>query len=91
MDQPAYRLIRGERRGRRDEHDDHDAGEVFGSAVAVGVALGRESPADHEGDAERHRGERVGQVVQRVSEERDRAREDHHDRLQQRRRTEHRE
>ena len=54
------------------EHDD-DAGQVLGPAEAVGVPPGRGPPPEQERDAERHGGQRVGDVVQRVAEQRDRA------------------
>ena len=61
---------------------DHDAGEVLGAAVPVGVAAGGRAPPDHERDEQRHGGQRVGDVVQRVAEQRDRAGDDHDDGLE---------
>jgi hypothetical protein len=63
----------GHRAGDRDHGDDGRAGQVLGPAVAIGVPAGRTAPAEHEGHPERDRGQRVGRVVQRVAEQRDRA------------------
>ena len=51
-------------------------GQVLGPAVAVGVAAGRRPATEHERDAERDSGQRVGDVVQGVAEQRHRARVD---------------
>ena len=52
---------------------------VLRAAVSVGVAAGRRPAAEGERDRERDGGERVGRVVQRVSEECHRSgRDDHH-------------
>ena len=55
--------------------------EVLGASVAVGVALGRWTAGEPERDEQRHGGERVGDVVQRVAEQRDRPGEHNHDGL----------
>ena len=77
-------LDRGERghgAGDRDDRDDGHAGQILGPAVPVGVPAGRAAPAEHEGHPERDRGQRVGRVVQRVAEQRDRTRQRDHHRL----------
>ena len=89
MQQPAERRVGGQRRGRRDRHHDHDPGEVLGPPVAIGVATGRRAAGEQERDRERHRGERVGGVVQRVAEQGDRPRRRRHGRLDDRGRPEH--
>ena len=73
VDQPADRLVAGDDRRERDHRDDEQPGEVLGAAVAVGVAAGRGASADDEGDPERDGGQRVGEVVDRVGEQRHRA------------------
>ena len=57
--------------------DDEDAGEVLGAAVAVGVAAVRRPPAEDERDPQRDRGQGVGEVVDRVGQQRHRAGDDH--------------
>jgi hypothetical protein len=86
--QPGKRFISGQRRGRRDDNDDHNPGQVLGPSVAVGVAAGRRAPAHHERDPQRHRGQGVGGVVQRVTQQRHRAGDGHHRYLEQRGATE---
>ena len=76
--------IGGRGRGQHDHGHDDDAGQVLGPAVAVGVAAGGTPPAEQEREAERHRGQRVGRVVQRVAEQCDRAGQRDHHRLRQR-------
>jgi len=88
VQQPADR---GERRGgggQQDHPDDDDAGQVLGPPVTIGVPAGGTPPPEHERDAERHRGQRVGRVVQRVAEQRDRAGQGDHPRLRACRRAE---
>ena len=82
--QRADRGIGGGGRRQHDYGHDDDAGQVLGPAVAVGVTAGGKPPAEQERDAERHRGQRVGPVVQRVAEQCDRAGQRHHHRLRQR-------
>ena len=87
--QPVERHVGGQRRGRRDRQHDHDPGQVLGPPVAVGIATGRRAAGEQERDRERHRGERVGGVVQRVAEQGDRPRRRRHGRLDERGRPEH--
>jgi hypothetical protein len=89
VQQPAERRVGGQRRGRRDGQHDHDPGEILGPAEAVGIAAGRRAAGQHERDRERHRGQRVGGVVQRVAEQRDRPGHHRHGRLNARGRPEH--
>ena len=89
VQQPAERRVGGQRRGRRDGQHDHDPGEVLGPPVAVGIAAGRRAAGQHERDRERHRGQRVGGVVQRVAEQGDRPGHHRHGRLDARGRPEH--
>jgi hypothetical protein len=84
VQQPADRGVGGRGRGQHDHGHDDDAGQVLGPAVTVGVAAGGKPPAEQERDAERHRGQRVGRVVQRVAEQRDRAGQRDDRRLRQR-------
>ena len=64
-------------------------GQVLGPAVPVGVAAVGRPPADRNAIPSGTRGERVGRVVQRVAQQRDRAGERDHDRLDQRGAAEH--
>jgi hypothetical protein len=89
VQQPVERRVGGQRRGRRDRQHDHDPGEVLGPPVAIGIATGRRAAGEQERDRERHRGERVGGVVQRVAEQGDRPRRGRHRRLDERGRPEH--
>ena len=66
-DQPTHRRV-GRHQGRdADDEDDRDARQVLGATEAVGVAAGRRTPAEPEGDRERDRGQRVA-TLWRVSE-----------------------
>jgi hypothetical protein len=88
VQQPADR---GERRGgggQQDHRDDDDARQILGPPVSIGVPAGGTPPSEHERDAERHRGQRVGRVMQRVAEQRDRAGQGDHHRLRACRRAE---
>ena len=69
--------IAGDRRGQGDHRDDEQPGEVFGAAEAVGVAAGGGAPAQRERDPQRDRGQRVGEVVDGVGQQRDRPGERH--------------
>ena len=77
VDEPADGLVGGEDRRRGDHQEDEQPGEVLGAAVAEGVAAGRGASADGEGDPERDRGEGIAEVVDRVGEQGDRARDEH--------------
>ena len=88
VQQPGERRVGGQRRGRRDRQHDHDPGQVLGPPVAIGVAAGRRAAGQHERDRERHRGQRVGGVVQRVAEQGDRPGHHRHGRLDARGRPE---
>ena len=62
MDEPQDRLVEGD--AGRDEDREHD-GEA-GDLLAAGAA-------QEERDPERHRGQRVAEVVDQIGEQRDRA------------------
>jgi hypothetical protein len=66
--EPGYRGIGGQRRGRGDENDDHNSSQVLGPSVPVRITAGGRPPADYERDTQRHRGQRVCGVVQRVTQ-----------------------
>ena len=78
VDQAAHRLDRGDRRRQGDHRDHEQPGQVFGAAESVGVAAGGGLGAQGERDPQRDRGQRVGEVVDGVGQQRDRA-GDHHD------------
>ena len=82
VEQPVDRLPGGNDRRQRDDGDDEQPGQVFGAAVAVGVAPGGRPAAEHERDPERDRGQGVGEVVDGVGEQRDRTADEHDDQLQ---------
>ena len=84
VEQAADRLVSGDEGRQRDHRDDEDSGQVFGSSVAVGVAAGCCATAEGEGDPQRERGQRVGEVVDGVGEQRDRAGEQDNDGLRRR-------
>jgi hypothetical protein len=63
-----------------DDHGDPDAGQVLGPFQAVGVSLGRRPPGQPEAEEHHGAGGDVGQVVDRVSQQPDRA---GHDRKKQ--------
>jgi hypothetical protein len=89
VQQPADRDERRRGGGQHDHPDDDDAGQVLGPAVTIGVPPGGTPPPEQERDAERHRGQGVGRVMQCVAEQRDRARQGDHHYLRARRRAEH--
>src|ERR687898_2621802 len=74
VEEAAYRLVAGDCGGGGDGQNDRDGSQIFGSAVAVRVAPGRGPPADDKGDAQRHSGQCVGDVVEGVAEQCDRSR-----------------
>ena len=78
IEQAKHRLVRRDHRGKGDHRDDEDAREVLAAAITIGVAPRGRSPAEHEGDEQRDRGQRIGKVVHGVGEQRDRP-GDHHD------------
>ena len=69
VEQPVDGFPRCDDGGEGNDDDDEQAGEVFGSAEAVGVAAGRDPAAEDERDPEWDRGEGVGEVVDRVRQE----------------------
>ena len=69
MDEPLDRDHRGVgRRGGYHGHDE-DAGQVLSATEAVGVPAGGGLASEPEGEGEREGGERVGDVVDRVTEQ----------------------
>ena len=75
IDQPADGLDGGHHRGDRDHRHDEQPGQVLNSPKAVRVAAGGGPTAHSERDPQRHRGQRVGEVVHGVGEQGDRARD----------------
>ena len=63
----------GDDRGEGDHGDHEEAGDVFGSSVAIGVAAGRWAAGETEREEQWDRGERVAEVVDRVGEQCDRS------------------
>src|SRR5829696_8800986 len=82
MQQPVDGLIGGQTSRQRDHGDDEQTGQVFGAAVAVGVALIRRPAGQRESHQQRYGRQGVGQVVEGVAEQGHRAGQQHHDRLQ---------
>ena len=80
VDQPVDGLPAGDDRGQRDHRDDEQPGQVLGPPVPVGVAAGRGPPGQRERDPQRHRGQRVGEVVDGVGQQRHRPADDDHQR-----------
>jgi len=78
VEEAVDRLVPGEDRRARDEEQDHDAGHVLRLAVPIGEARRRGATPEPEGQPQRHRGQRVGRVVQGVAQEGHRA-AGHHD------------
>ena len=73
VDQAAHRFDRGDRGGQGDHGDHEQAGQIFGATEPVGVAAGGSAPAQGERDPQRDSGQRVGEVVDGVGQQRDRA------------------
>ncbi len=76
MPQPVDRLDGGEHGRCGDQPHDRQARQVLGAVVAVRVSLVRGTAAKTERDQQRDRREDVGEVVDRVGQQRDGARED---------------
>jgi hypothetical protein len=85
VDQPIDRLIGGQHRRQRDHGDQEQPTQILRAAIAVGVALRRRPAREPKRDQQRHRRQRVRDVVQRVAQQRHRARQQHDDRLNHRR------
>jgi hypothetical protein len=84
VEKPQARLVERENRAHGYGDDDDQARKVLDAPQTVGEPPCGSPPDEHEGDAERDRGGRVGEVVDRVGEQRDAVRQhDDHD-LQQR-------
>ena len=79
VDEAADRFDAGDDGGQGDHRDHEQSGEVFGAAESVGVAAGGGLGAQRERDPQRDRGQRVGEVVDGVGQQRD-GPGDHHDR-----------
>ena len=85
VEQAVDRLPAGDDRAEQDDANDDDPGQVLDPAEAVGEARRRRAARQRERDPERDRGAGIAEVVDRVGEERDAARENHDDKLQRRR------
>jgi hypothetical protein len=89
MDQALDGLIAGEDGTEHDDrHDDH-AGQVFNPPKSIGERLTRLATCQHERDPERDCGHCVSDIVDRISEQRDAARDRHDEELQHRRDCQH--
>jgi hypothetical protein len=71
-----------------DHHDDQHTGQVLGAAISVGIAIVARAARQRECDPQRDRRQRVGEVVNRVGQQRHTAADRHDDHLKQRRRQE---
>ena len=83
LDQLADALEPGERGAGPDHHGDPDPGQVLGPFQAVGVPLGRRPARQPEAQEHHGAGRDVGQVVDRVSEQPHRARQQGQQQLDQ--------
>ncbi len=72
VNQPAHGLVAGQQSGEGDHDEYEQTGEVLGPTQPVGVALAGRSTAQDERDPQRDRGERIGEVVDRVGGQGDR-------------------
>ncbi len=70
----------GRRQGDHGHHE--DAGQVLGAPVAIGVTLGRPPPPQDEGDAQRHGRQRIGEVVDGVTQQSHRSADEDDDELE---------
>ena len=70
LQQLLVALPSGDDRAGEDHQHHHGAGNILGAAVAVGVAAVGGALAQGEGDPERHGGEGVGEVVDRIGQQR---------------------
>ena len=83
VNQPHHGLVPGDDRRKGDHRDDEEPGQIFGAAEAVGVAPRRRACAEHERDPQRHRRQRIGEVVNGVRRQRNRPGEHHDDGLRE--------
>jgi hypothetical protein len=75
MEETSDRFVPRDECARENGQDDDDASQVFHAPVAVRKAPGRSEPREGESDAERQGCRRVGEVVNRVGQERHAARD----------------
>jgi hypothetical protein len=61
--------IRRDQGGEKDHADDDHARHVLGPAVAIGVAAGGRALAEHEGNPQGNGRERVGGIVDGISQQ----------------------
>ncbi len=73
-------------RAEEDHHDDQHAGQIFGAAITVGVAIVARAARQREGNPQRDGRQRVGEVVNGIGQQRHAAADRHDDHLKQRRR-----
>ena len=66
VDQPHHGLVSGDDGRKGDHRDDEEPGQILGAAEAVGVAPGCGARAQRERDPQRHRCQRIGEVVNGV-------------------------
>ena len=83
VEQPNHRLVDDDRCRDRDGGEDQQPGEVLGPVVPVGEAPIRGASVQNEGDPQGDRREGVGEVVDRVRQQRHRPAHHHHRQLEE--------
>src|SRR5262245_23152297 len=81
MEEPANSLIPSHQGTEQDDQNDSESGKVPNPAVAIGETWRRLASSEDEGDPERYRSARIGDVVDGISEQRHATREVDHDEL----------
>ena len=84
MEQPVDGLPGRDDGGEGDDRDDEQPGQVFGPAVAIGVAAVGGTAAQDECDPQRHGGQGVGEVVDGVRQQGHGTADEDHQELQDR-------
>src|SRR5215204_2209091 len=82
MDEPVHGFIAGDEGAEENDEDDGDAREILDPAKTVGEGRGGLPSGQHKGDPERDRRRGIGEIMNRIGEERDAARDRNHDDLQ---------
>src|SRR5215213_6688443 len=82
MDEPVHGFIAGDEGAEENNEDDGDAREILDPAKTVGEGRRGLPAGQHKGDPERDRRRGIGEIMNRIGEERDAARDRNHDDLQ---------
>ena len=82
MEKTLHALVSGDDGAAENREHHDDSRQVLDAAIAEREAGARPLAGEHEGDGERDRGGRIGEVMDRIGEQRDAAGGEHHEQLQ---------